>query len=108
MANFKIQIDRPVIDQQTPDGLFTGIRVRVCDGHGVPKTEDFVGLHLGKSLRMREKYDPEAINHLRQPGAFRVDVDVAAVAQAIAELTAHWGNIPVLDYSGACGNLVRG
>jgi hypothetical protein len=102
---FNILISRIMMDAQTPDGPFTGVVVVVRYGYVPADDRDANGRSLYVTLPMGEMWDPDAINNLHQPGAFRVDVDVPAIDAAVASLRAAWGDIPVQDNSGRCAHL---
>ena len=102
---FNVLIGKPYLGVPTPDGPFTGVAVIVRYGYVPADEQDANGRPLFVSLPMREMWDPNAINNLRQRGAFRVDMDVAAIEKAVATLRAAWGDIPVQDNSGRCAHL---
>jgi hypothetical protein len=55
-----------------------------------------------------ECYDPDAVNALGQPGAFRDVPDVYGIRAAVAALRAEWGALPVQDNSGLVPELDDG
>jgi|SRR5579864_635985 len=105
MNRFNILIGKPVIDAQTPDGLFTGMGVTVRYGYVSPSDSDAAGRRCGIGLPMGTVWDANAISNGRQRGAYRVDVDIPAIEAAVASLRAEWGDIPVQDNSGRCAHL---
>jgi len=55
---------------------------------------------IGRAIPIAgERFDPNAVNNAGRQGAYVAVPDRAAITQAVAELRAVWGDIPVQDNS---------
>ena len=59
----------------------------------------------GIFVKCTTKFDPHEINNLGQLGASVVVIPEGAVEQAVSDLLAEWGDIPVQDNSGRYPHL---
>ena len=91
-----VELGRPIVDRPVPQGFghcYHAVTVRM--GY-TPLQDERATVYV----RAGERRDAEAVNRMGRPGAYVTTVDADGIREAIAQLRAQYGDLPVFDPAG--------